>query len=272
MGALNWSRQTDATVGYSVSRVAWSMLNPQKQDWLALDRIERYKATNPEMGPVWRRAEPPETLKYGTNLDCLVFFADADLAGCRETSKSYDGFCAFLGNSGYRMFDWSSKRQTCVAQSSCESETNTAKSATNAYVWLRNGLSYMEFTFTKPTGICQDNQITIALCKSDKHHSRTRHFRVHVAVLRDAYTRRIAWYPWVPTRYMRGDLFNKLHQPIDHERLTAACGMSNMPISHLPDKGEPFELESWLEKVREEASQSALRKGKKDAAKKNGSK
>ena len=46
-------------------------------------------------------------------------------------------------------------------------------------IWMRQALSFMGFTFTLPTPVCQDNSGAIALCKSDKHHSRTSHFRTY---------------------------------------------------------------------------------------------
>ena len=151
------------------------MLNPQAADWEALQRQENYKACFPEMGPVWRRADPPQKLVKGMNLDCMTWFVDADWAADKENAKSVTGWCAHFGDSG--MYDWCAKQQTCVSQSSCESEVTASQAGTNDALHKRQGLSAMSFTFTKPSAICQDNGGAIAMCKSDKHHSRTRHFR-----------------------------------------------------------------------------------------------
>ena len=231
---------------FSVQRAAAGMLNPQKKHWNEMNRIKNYKATNPEIGIVFRAADPPEILKKGQNLDCLTLFADADLGGCPQTAKSYSGWCAHLGNSG--MFDFKTKKQTCVAQSSCESETMCNKSATCDVVWYRGGLEHVGFTFSKPTPVCQDNRSAIALCKSDKHHSRTRHFRLHVNFLKDSHSKGIAYYPWVPSVYMRGDLFNKVHGPARHEQLCYQNQISERPIEALPDKGPKFDVEGWMER------------------------
>ena len=93
-----------------------------------MNRLERYKSTYPSMGVVFRRAQSKEKLKFGTNLDCLTYYADADLAGDKRDSKSTSGYCVHLGESG--MFDWKSKKQTCVCQSSCESEVYSSKECT----------------------------------------------------------------------------------------------------------------------------------------------
>jgi hypothetical protein len=255
VGCLNWGGQTDASSCYTTRKLAKHMLNPQKEDWEALERQENYKRCFPEMGPVWRRADPPQKLKKGMSMDEMTWFVDADWAGDKQDAKSVTGWCTHFGDSG--MFDWCSKQQTCVSQSSCESEVTASQAGTNDALHKRQGLSAMGFTFTKPSPICQDNGGAIAMCKSDKHHSRTRHFRVHVNVLRDAYNKRICYYPWVPTKYMKGDLFNKVHQPADHERLVIANGLSAARVETLPDKGEKFEVDGWLERVMKEKAAAA---------------
>ena len=73
------------------------------------------------------------------------------------------------------------------------------------------GFSAMEFIFTKPALICQDDGGAIAMCKSDKRHSRRGQVFVHVNVhiARDAYNQRACCYPWVPIKYNKGDIVNK---------------------------------------------------------------
>jgi hypothetical protein len=59
---------------------------------------------------------------------------------------------------------------------------------------------------------------------------------------------------------MKGDLFNKVHQPADHERLVIANGLSPAKVETLPDKGEKFEVDGWLEKVMKEKAIAAKKK------------
>ena len=252
VGIWMWSLQSDPSSMYVTHQLASKMLNPQKDDWAALARLERYKSTYPSMGVVFRRAAGKPKLKHGENLDCLTYFADADLAGDYRTSKSTSGFSVSLGDSG--VFDWKSKRQTCVAQSSCESETYSAKECTTHAIWLRAGLSEMGFSFTAPSPICQDNQGAIALCSSDKHHSRTRHFRMHVALLKDCMMKRITCYPWIPTDIMLGDLYNKIHQPLKHEELCELNGIHAQGISMIPEVPKYAAVFKLLEESRRKYS------------------
>ena len=257
VGVHMWGLQTDPSSMFVVHRLASSMLNPQKEDWTEMNRLERYKSTYPAMGVVFRRAQSKEKLKYGTNLDCLTYYADADLAGDKRDSKSTSGYCVHLGESG--MFDWKSKKQTCVCQSSCESEVYSSKECTCHAIWLRVALGYMGFTFTNPTPVCQDNSGAIALCKSDKHHSRTRHFRMHVNLLKDNVRKRVTKYPWIPTRFMLGDLFNKAHGPARHKELCVMNGIHFEDIQFISEKRELLKVEGWPETVAEQKRLKALK-------------
>ena len=258
VGIQMWALQSDPSSMYVVHKLAEGMLNPQWEHEKGIDRVEQYKATYPEVGVVFKRHPNKEKMKFGLNLDCLTYYADADLAGCRTTSKSVSGYCVYLGESG--MFDWKSKKQTCVCQSSCESEVFANKECTCHAVWLRQALSEIGFTFTEPTPVCQDNSGAIALCKSDKHHTRVRHFRMHVHLLKDCARRRITIYPWVPTRQMRGDLFNKAHGPDMHQKLCRLNGIHTVSIEHIFPEAEPLEIYGWPERVakeRKEAQEAA---------------
>ena len=245
IGVHMWSLQTDPSSMYTVYQLAKHMLNPQKEHWDAMRRLDNYKACHPEIGIVFRRAASKEKLRRGQNLDCITFFADADLAGDQRDAKSTSGWCVHMGESG--MFDWKSKKQTCVCQSSCEAEIYAAKECTCYAVWLRSALGIMGFTFTKPTPIAQDNSSAIATCTSSKHHSRQRHFRMHVNLLRDYCNKRVTTYPWVPTKQMRGDLFNKTHQPVDHIRLCQINGIHAEELKYITDEPTMIQLDSWTD-------------------------
>ena len=250
VGVQMWGLQTDPSSMFVVHRLARKMLNPNKDDWAEMTRLERYKNTYPEMGVVFRRDINKEKFRKGLNLDCLTYYADADLAGDRSDAKSTTGYCVHLGESG--MFDWKTKKQTCVCQSSCESEIYASKECTCHAIWMRKALTFMGFSFTKPTPICQDNTSAIALCTSDKHHARTRHFRMHVNLLKDNVRNRVTRYPWVPSEFMRGDLFNKAHGPKTHQKLCEMNNIYSQKIQDIPIKTQPLKVDGWAETVREQ--------------------
>jgi hypothetical protein len=123
---------------------------------------------------------------------------------------------------------------------------------------MRKALSFMGFTFTQPTPICQDNTSAIALCTSDKHHTRTRHFRMHVNLLKDNVRKRVTRYPWIPTIFMRGDLFNKAHGPTKHQQLCEMNDIYSDKIELIPIKTQLLKIDGWAETVKEQRRLDAL--------------
>ena len=123
---------------------------------------------------------------------------------------------------------------------------------------MRKALTYMGFSFTKPTPICQDNTSAIALCTSDKHHTRTRHFRMHVNLLKDNVRKRVTRYPWVPTVHMKGDLFNKAHGPSKHKELCQMNDIHSEKIEFIQKKTEHLKIDGWAETVKEQRRLEAL--------------
>jgi hypothetical protein len=226
--------------------------------------MECYRATFPEMGVVFRRDENKEELKQGMSLDCLVAFADADLAGDIKTSRSTMGYSVHLGNSG--MFEWKVKTVKTISQSSCESETVTNKECVTTMLWLRCALAFMTFKFEHPTPVAQDNTSAIATCTNEKHHSRTRHFRMQIHFVKDCFERRITCHPWVPTKWMKGDLFNKGHGPARHEELLEMNQITPFSIDAISEIPKDHRIYGW-EKVVEAEKKARLvaeEKAKKD--------
>ena len=127
--------------------------------------------------------------------------------------------------------------------SSGEAEIFASKECTNYAVWLRPALAMMGFTFTRATPIAKDNASAIATCTGTKHHSRQRHFRMQINLLRDCCNRRITSYPWVPTKQMKGALFNKMSGRMDHERSCKLKGIYAEELRYVADEQKKNELD-----------------------------
>lgn len=63
----------------------------------------------------------------------LEMYTNADWAGYKETRRSTSGYVALLNGTA---ISWASKRQTSVAQSSCEAEYIAASEAVKEAVWI----------------------------------------------------------------------------------------------------------------------------------------
>ena len=70
---------------------------------------------------------------------------------------------------------------------------------------------------------------------------------MHVNLLRDYCNKRVTAYPWVPTKQMRGDLFNKMHQPVDHIRLCQLNGIHAEELKYITDEPTMIQLDGWTD-------------------------
>ena len=115
-------------------------------------------------------------ITYGHQVgNTIVGYSDSDWAGCKETSRSTSGYL-FSMNGG--AISWRSKRQTCVAQSTCEAEYMAVSEACREAVWLQSILSSLTKTSPRTIMLNVDNQGTIALSKNQIQNNRTKHIRI----------------------------------------------------------------------------------------------
>lgn len=167
-------------------------------------------------GITYRREGAPEKLEKGYLYDDLTIWADATWAECRKNSKSTTGYLletkigvviAYCG------------KQNNVTNSSCESEVMANRSACQQGLYVRLLLADMGFDFSKPTVCMQDNQGAIAVCKSNAHHKRSRHFRVACHYLQELYLDQIITFQWVESKGMKADILTKALAEKQHEIL-----------------------------------------------------
>jgi hypothetical protein len=85
-------------------------------------------------------ASHPQLRLWYSASSSLVFhgFSDADFAWCRLDRKSTSGTCQFLGSS---LVSWSSRKQSCVAQSTTEAEYVAAASCCSQLLWITYTMS-----------------------------------------------------------------------------------------------------------------------------------
>ncbi|XP_071704307.1 secreted RxLR effector protein 161-like [Rutidosis leptorrhynchoides] len=98
---------------------------------LAAKKIMRYLKGTPSLG-LWYPC------KYGFD---LTAYSDSDYGDCKRDFKSTFGGFQFLGS----MFvSWQCKKQTAVAQSTCEAKYIAAASCMSQVVWIQQQLRYYE--------------------------------------------------------------------------------------------------------------------------------
>ena len=118
----------------------------------------------------------------GTGFD-IKMYVDASWGSDPNTSRSVSGYILQVnGNT----VSWASKRQSCVAKSTCEAEYMACSYAVTHLIWAKRVL----LDLSCPIATCvlaTDNQAAIALVKDQKVNARTKHIAIHFHFVRERY-------------------------------------------------------------------------------------
>jgi hypothetical protein len=208
-GCLQWAVISSPSCAFRVNWLSRYMRNPQPHHVKEQLRCMVYMLSIASVGITFRRPKAlPDKLIKGYLFDDLKGWADATWADrkCSPDSRSTTGFF-FETSIGPLLFY--TKKQDCVSNSTCESEIMSNRSSCMQGTWMRNLIMDLSFNFSQPTEIMQDNTGAIALCKTDAHHARSRHFRIACHYLKELYDRRVFRFTWVQSDRMKADILTK---------------------------------------------------------------
>ena len=141
---------------------------PGVTHWKGVKKVLQYVQHTLDYGLVFRRG-------VGTSLEA---YCDADFSSCLDTSRSNGGYVFLLGGAA---ISWSSKRQSVVAQSTCEAEYMTMNQAAREAIWASQLLDELGYPQC-PVTIYSDSESAISLSKNavigpkSKHIKRQEHF------------------------------------------------------------------------------------------------
>ncbi|GJY34575.1 retrovirus-related pol polyprotein from transposon TNT 1-94 [Tanacetum coccineum] len=111
----------------------------------------------------------------------LIAFADADHAGCQDTTRSTSGSMQLLGD---RLISWSSKRQKSTAISRTKAEYIDLSGCCAQVLWMRSQLTDYGLGFNKIPMYC-DNKSAISLCCNNVQHSRSKHIDIRYHFIKE---------------------------------------------------------------------------------------
>ncbi|XP_071726846.1 uncharacterized mitochondrial protein AtMg00810-like [Rutidosis leptorrhynchoides] len=109
IGSLMYLTASSPDIMFATFLCACYQANPKANHMLAAKKILRYLKGTPILGLWYPR-------KDGFD---LTAYSDSDYGGCKTDYKSTSGGCQFLGS---MLVSWQCKKQTAVAQSTCEAE------------------------------------------------------------------------------------------------------------------------------------------------------
>jgi hypothetical protein len=200
LGMLLYLTHSRPDIMYAVSRLSANAHNPSQADWRALMRVGRYLLGTSDLGL---------HLRHGNGSLWAHAYVDASFAG-HSDGRSHSGITLALAPHSGAIHS-SSKKQTLVALSSTEAETEALKSFATLAAWLRPLLQELgyEDLGVKPVQTFEDNAATLFLAKSDGNWGRTRHFMVRYHYIRSKIEDHTIALTYVPTDEQVADIFTK---------------------------------------------------------------
>lgn len=142
-------------LSFSVSMLASYNANPSKVHVGLARQLLRYVRKTSDYGI---------EITNATDVIQVTMYADASFNTNPDNAKSFLGYIIKVNK---LTISWSSKRQSCVARSTCEAEYMAASRAASHLVWARQALS--ELTRVKLiSNLLVDNKLIESLIKDNK--------------------------------------------------------------------------------------------------------
>ena len=213
------STRTRPDISFAVSNVAKYCSDPSKEHWTAVKRILRYVKESIHVGVLYTRSDKREVIGY----------SDADWGGDSDDHRSTSGYLLQIGGTA---ISWSSKKQSCVALSTAESEYMALSGATQEAVWLRQLYSDLLKVSIQPTVLYEDNQSCICMAKNPKFHGRAKHINIRFHYIREQIGKCIELI-YCPTNEMVADVLTKGLNQEKFLALRSMCGLNHQDLGGL---------------------------------------
>ena len=173
IGSLMYAMHcTRPDIAYAVSVLCRFTSNPGQEHWNAISRVLRYLKRTLDYG-----------LHYVGYPSVLEGYSDSSWNNLESKSKSTTGWIFTLGGAA---ISWGSKKQTCVSDSTMQSEFIALADACKEAEWLRNVL-YDIPLWKKPSPsimISCDNQATIYKVSNKTYNGKSRHISLRHQIIR----------------------------------------------------------------------------------------
>ena len=167
---------TRPDIAFAVGKLSRFTSNPGIDHWQAICRVFKYLRGTMDFG-----------LSYGEYPSVLEGYSDASWITNPEDHSSTSGWVFLLGGGA---ISWASKKQTCITNSTMESEFVALAAAGKEAEWLRN-LLYEIPLWSKPISpisIRCDSDATLAKAYSQVYNGKSRHLGVRHSMIRELIT------------------------------------------------------------------------------------
>ncbi|MBW0507984.1 hypothetical protein O181_047699 [Austropuccinia psidii MF-1] len=186
------AQATRPEIMYAVDFLAHFSINTTDQHWVALDHLINY---------VQGTSTKSLILRPSQEQDFLNVFVDANWGG--KGSRSQHGYVGLLWGAPIM---WNSKRQTCIASSTCQAEYMAMLYASKVCLWISQGLIGIAGHFT-PT-LLSDNKAAIQIA-GDSGRKKSRHIRREFHLTNELLTTNQIKIRWISTEQQKADIMTK---------------------------------------------------------------
>ncbi len=209
---------TRPDIAYAIGKLSQHNQTPRDHDWVAVKRVLRYISGTRDYGILYDGSKPLEIDGY----------SDADWGVCKTSRKSTSG-AIFLVAGG--AVSWRSKKQTCVATSTCEAEYIASCLATKESIWLARLLSDLE-NREKPSivSIKIDNEGTIDTANNMSINQRNKHIDLQYHFVRHAVQNQQVQLEYCESSEQVADSLTKPLVRVLFEKLRLMQGLSTYPF------------------------------------------
>jgi hypothetical protein len=162
------ARCTRPDITYAVHYLSRFFGNYGKAQWDAAKKILQYLKGTASLGILYVHAETDES---------LCGYVDADYGSDKQSRKSTTG-CLFTFNNA--PIAWISKRQTCIALSSTESEYIALAHGGKEAVWITRLYEELGMLRVQKDSMClkTDSQSAMKLARNPEYHDKTKHIDI----------------------------------------------------------------------------------------------
>ena len=201
-------------LAFAVGKLSQYSEDPRKSHWIAVKRVLRYLNATKHLGILYTGSG---------NLE-ITGFSDADWGGCPATRKSTSGFVFLIAGGAV---SWKSKKQSCVATSTCESEYIALCLAAKESIWLSRLLENLRNEERiNPVNIGVDNNGAIETAKTNSINARNKHVDLQYHFVRHAVMTNQIMLKHCDSENQLADPLTKPLQRVLLEKLRTAQGLN----------------------------------------------
>ncbi|KAJ9560140.1 hypothetical protein OSB04_005300 [Centaurea solstitialis] len=224
IGGLRYLTHTRPDISYAVGIVSRFMERPTLKHMQAVKRILRYVRGTVDYGLIYVQEHKG---------DAIIGFSDSNHARDAEDRRSTGGMAFYLNEN---LITWGSKKQQCVALSSCEAEFMAATTATCQGIWVSRLVHEITGKKVGPFMLYLDNKSTVDLIKNPVFHGRSKHIDLKYHFIRECVERGDVIVKRVCSKEQRADIFTKPLPRLQFIEMRRMLGVKNLIDSGLRGK------------------------------------